>query len=105
MCTEGIPGMTRAWNILEKIVTVEEYHSHMASEVLIPFTGAEVHICINMECINFERRNNEKSKHLYAQHDPTQGTEELLESNLGTDESVMNVKEPPEGTLFCSECR
>jgi hypothetical protein len=35
----------------------------MASEGFIPFKDAEVHICINIERINIERRNNEKSKH------------------------------------------
>jgi len=28
-----------------------------------PFEGADVHICINIERINIERRNNKKSKH------------------------------------------
>jgi hypothetical protein len=37
--------------------------SHIASEGFILFEGAELHICINMERINIERRNNEKSKH------------------------------------------
>jgi hypothetical protein len=49
-------------NILEKIVTARGMDgSHMASEGFIPFEGAEVHICINMERINIKRRNNEKS--------------------------------------------
>jgi hypothetical protein len=48
----------------------------MALEHPMPFPslveeGAEVHIYINMGHINIERRNNEKSKHLYTQLNPT----------------------------------
>jgi hypothetical protein len=52
----------------------------MTSEGFIPVEGAEVHICINMERINIERRNNEKSKHFIFLNTPQPRLEITVQS-------------------------
>jgi hypothetical protein len=66
--------------------------SHMASEVFIPFEGAEIHTYINIERINIERRNNKKSKHLYTQLNPTPPILKIPRSRLEI--TVHSVRRP-----------
>ena len=78
---------------------VDDYDASQVFQLRIGLTKCLTGVCNQRESPRLYRRKN------CTRIRQVESTEEPLQSNFRTDESIMNIEEPLKGTLFCAFCR